>query len=141
MRLMAAGAATAWSFAMTEESAPTILVVDQEPQVLQVVRLVLSREGYQILMARSLREALRIAREHRGWIHLLLVDTFAPEAEDPEVINGLLSSRKEIRAVIISGAQSPQWPNARFLAKPFTPETLCRVVREALGGPAAAGAE
>jgi len=138
---MAAGAATKWSFAMTEESAPTILVVDEEPQLLEVVRLLLNRQGYQTLIARSLRGALRIAREHPGRIHLLMVDPFAPEAEDPEIIKHLLASREELRAVILSGAESPHWPGARCLAKPFTPEALLQLVRSSLAGAAGAGVE
>lgn len=132
MRLMAAKAMTPWSFAMTDESAHTILVVDEEPQILRLVCLILSRERYRVLAARSIQEAARLADEHHGFIHLLLIDGFVAGAADPGVIEQLRAACAQMQTVIMSDSETETQSGVRLLVKPFTPETLRQVVREAL---------
>jgi len=135
MRLMAAEATTNWSALMPEEGRRTILVVDEEPQLLQVIRVILGREGYEVLSARSLREAVRIAEEHAAPIHLLLIDALAPEARNPELLGRLCAGRTELKMVLMSDAEPQGWPapHAGFLVKPFNPDDLRQAIARAVG--------
>ncbi len=122
------------SFPMSTEVVPTILVVDEEPQLLRLIRLILDRDGYQVLPARSVREAVRICERHPGPIHLVLIDTLMPEAQNPELVQRLLS-RPGMKTIAMSDAGPEGWPGplAGYLGKPFSPEALRRAVCAALG--------
>jgi CheY-like chemotaxis protein len=56
------------------EAAKTILVVDDEPVVMQVARLVLTRNGYAVLEATTAAEAFAVADSHAGHIDLLITN-------------------------------------------------------------------
>lgn len=132
MRLMAAAATSRWAMVMSEKAATTVLVVDEEPQILQVVRVVLDREGYRVLSARSLREALRLAQQHPGAIRVLLVDAMLPQLDYPEALRQFAANQPHLRTVIMSDTQITPPAGAHLLVKPFTPQSLIEVVRTAL---------
>lgn len=135
MRLMPAEVMPSWSAPMSEQAVRTVLVVDEEPQLLEVVRMILEREGYQVLLAQSLRQGVRIAEQHSGPIHLLLIDALIPEAQNPELLGRLMAARAGMKAILMSDAQPLGWPLpfVGFLAKPFSPDEICRAVARALG--------
>ena len=67
-------------------SAPrTILVVDDDRSVLNVLGEVLGRHGYEVLAAKTPEEAIRTVQEHRSTIDLLLVDAVMPKISGPEL--------------------------------------------------------
>ncbi|HSN13735.1 MAG TPA: response regulator, partial [Anaeromyxobacteraceae bacterium] len=123
--------------------AETLLLVEDDDSVRRAVRRVLERLGYRVLVAATPGDALRIAREHAGTIHLLVTDVVMPEMDGGELASRLRGERPGIALLFTSGYPA-QLTSARgtlregvtFLAKPFAADQLAEKVREAL---AAAG--
>ncbi len=121
----------------------TVLVAEDEPAVRALVRKLMERDGYQVLVADDGVTALRIADGHEGPIHLLLTDIIMPHVGGRELAQRLRPHRPEMRVLYMSGytdeasRQDPIEAEAGFLQKPFTPEGLTLAVRAALGRPAA----
>jgi CheY-like chemotaxis protein len=117
----------------------TILLVEDETPLREVARHVLLTHGYDVVAAGSGPEALRISREHRGTIHLLLTDVVMPEMNGREVADRLLRERPGLRVLYMSGYTESSIVHHRvldsgvtLLQKPLTPELLVRKVREVL---------
>jgi CheY-like chemotaxis protein len=123
----------------------TVLLVEDEEQVRVLTRRLLQARGYRVLTTASGPEALRVAEQHVGPIHLLVTDVVMPGMSGREV--GLLVAQlhPEVRALYLSGYpdesvvhQGVLAPGTPFLQKPFTGEALARKVREVLDAPASA---
>jgi two-component system, cell cycle sensor histidine kinase and response regulator CckA len=106
-----------------------------------VVRI-LRRKGYGVLEAGDGEEALEVAREFDGPLHLLLTDVVMPRMQGPELAEQVRALRPGIRVVLMSGhTENPQVRGTRladafpFLPKPFNAVDLLREVRKALGEP------
>ena len=118
----------------------TVLLVEDHEAVRLVVREVLEAQGYRVLEA-SRAAAARLASEgHVGPIHLMIADVLMPDAIGPELALELRPARPEMKVLFISGhadatmgGQGLLNPQAAFLQKPFSPDTLARKVREILG--------
>jgi two-component system, cell cycle sensor histidine kinase and response regulator CckA len=117
----------------------TILLVEDEPGVRQLVQRVLSRKGYEILEARDVTHAAEIATEYGGPIQLLLSDVLMPGQSGPDLAKRIVASRPGIRVLYMSGFASRlsselglRGAGVNILHKPFTPETLAKTVRECL---------
>jgi len=122
----------------------TILVVEDQEALREMIREVLEEQGYTVLEASAGEEALAVAREHRGPIHLLLTDVVMPRMSGRELAERLASVRPETRALYMSGYSNGTISDRGMLAegaalieKPFTTESLARAVRETLDGPSA----
>ncbi|MDB6151317.1 MAG: Histidine kinase [Chthoniobacter sp.] len=119
--------------------AETVMVVEDEEIVRQLVCAVLSEQGYEVLCAPSGAEGLRMAHNYAGKIDLLVTDIIMPQMNGPEVARTLRLERPHVRVLFVSGYSDNDIgdhgilaPELRFLEKPFTPEVLCRKVREVL---------
>ena len=116
----------------------TILVVDDEPVVLDTVRDGLSAHGYQVLRAASGDEALQVAQAHQGSNALALVDVIMPGMSGPEVAQRLHASRPELKILFMSGFSTEVVvvhgldAGDPLLVKPFSLDTLGRKVHEIL---------
>ena len=117
----------------------SILVVDDEPFVLNAICGILRHAGYTVLTAAAPREALRIAQTHPGTIHLLLSDVVMPEMSGPSLSQLFAAIHPETLLLFVAGM--PYHPEIlervlprgqAFLAKPFRAEALVRKVRELL---------
>jgi hypothetical protein len=97
----------------------TVLVVERDPAVRDVVFEVLTDASYRVLTARTTADAVRIAGRADGPIDLLLTD---------------LDRQREGSLVALLREKRPQLTPLE-LPKPYTPERLQRAVREALGSP------
>ena len=120
----------------------TILLVEDENAVRELVREVLETSGYTVLVASNAQAALQAAEGHQGPIHLVLTDLVMPGMGGPELTRRLLSVRPETRTLYMSGYTSHSTVHngaletgLPFLQKPFTPEALARRVRELLDAP------
>ncbi len=118
----------------------TILLVDDERMVRNVVGAMLQRHGYTVLEAQDGAEALRICHEHAGPIHLLLTDVLMPEMNGRMLAERIRSFRPDIRILYMSGytgnvfpARSDSQSAIAYIQKPFSPAELARKVREILG--------
>jgi PAS domain S-box-containing protein len=117
----------------------TILVVEDEPGVRNLVRTVLAENGYRVLVAADILEALQISQRHGGPIDLLLTDVVLPHASGIEVAKHLQASRPNLRVLYMSGYtenavthQSALDTNVELLPKPFSFEQLLIRVRQLL---------
>jgi len=123
----------------------TVLLVEDAGRVRAVVREILETEGYRVLEARHGPEALRIAAEHAGPIHLLVTDVVMPHMSGRELARRLGAQRPAIPVLYMSGYTDDALerhdlagPGQAFLAKPFTPDALGALVRRLLDAPQAA---
>jgi PAS domain S-box-containing protein len=119
----------------------TILLAEDEPSVRAMVRGVLESNGYKVLEARDGEDALSIARDHKGPIHLLLSDVVMPRMGGRELAEALAPSHREMKVLFMSGYTDDAIvhhgvldPDMEFLQKPATPEAIARRVREVLDG-------
>jgi two-component system, cell cycle sensor histidine kinase and response regulator CckA len=117
----------------------TILVVDDEAQVRTLARDILLGAGYQVLEAEDGDQALRIADDHQGAIHVLLTDIMMPGINGKELADRFLVVRPDTKPIFMSGRAAEVISDAgvlipvdAFLAKPFTVERLLNKVRERL---------
>jgi PAS domain S-box-containing protein len=125
----------------TARGAETILLVEDEDMVRRLAEQSLVRAGYHVLVADGATEALRIARAHEGTIDLVVTDVVMPELPGPELVARLEAVRPGVPVLYVSGYADDTvmrygLPEERvsFLAKPFTPDSLSRRVREVLDG-------
>jgi two-component system cell cycle sensor histidine kinase/response regulator CckA len=125
----------------------TILLVEDEEQVLRLAVKVLEMRGYAVLRAGTGFEALILSGSHKGSIDLLLADVELDETMNGcELARLLRRARPEMRVLYTSGypldvsqenggetvrKETQEWL-AAFLPKPFTPSTLAENVRRAL---------
>jgi C4-dicarboxylate-specific signal transduction histidine kinase/CheY-like chemotaxis protein len=117
----------------------TLLVVEDEPALLAMGRLMLERLGYQVLTAASPGEAIRTAREHAGRIHLLITDVIMPEMNGRDLAKHLSDLFPELICLYMSGYSGDAIAHhgvldegVHFIQKPFSMQTLAARVREAL---------
>ncbi len=117
----------------------TLLVVEDEVAVRELVVRVLKAHGYQILEAGDGPEALQISEQHDGPIDLLLTDVIMPRMNGGELHERLRVPRPEMRVLYISGYTDDAIahhgvldPGTRLLSKPFSMEALIHAVRSAL---------
>ena len=120
-------------------TARTVLVVDDEPEVLELASEILRRVGYSVLEASDGGSALEVADRHQGAIHLLVTDMVMPGMSGRDLAERLRALRASLRVLYISGyVQDPAArvalasEHSAFVAKPFTPELLTDRVRELL---------
>ena len=104
----------------------TILIVDDEPEMRGVLREVLAPRAYAVLDTGDSEEALRIAREHCGPIHVLLTDVVMSGLEGPELAERMGPLRPEMKIRFMSAYEVVHRlkPGAVFLSKPFTVKEL-----------------
>jgi two-component system cell cycle sensor histidine kinase/response regulator CckA len=117
----------------------TILLVEDETPVRELVGKVLERHGYRVIGAATPDDAIALSVQESGPIHLLISDVVLPQISGAALAAQLHNTRPEMRmlfmsgytdsAIVQSGVLDQDTP---FLQKPFTPATLARKVREVL---------
>lgn len=118
----------------------SVLVVEDEPSVLRVTSILLDSLGYRVIAAAGPVEALRLAREHRGELDLLMTDLVMPEMNGRELARQVQGLYPRTRCLFVSGYTADVIthrgilePGVHFLAKPFTRVELAAKLREVLG--------
>ena len=117
----------------------TILLVEDEEAVRDLVREILSRLGYRVLVASHGIEALAVSDRFAEPIHLLLTDVIMPGMDGRELAERMMVARPDTRILFMSGYAEPPIPDDVLLQKPVTPDALARKVAEVLHQPALAG--
>jgi len=131
---------------MTSDDGPrgseTILLVEDQPEVRNLIRRVLEARGYHVLVAASGHDALRLTVHHVGTIDLLVTDVMMPGMSGREVALLLAPAHPRMRALYLSGYTQESImrdamlePGIAFLQKPFTADALAAKVREVLESP------
>jgi two-component system, cell cycle sensor histidine kinase and response regulator CckA len=117
----------------------TILLVEDEDGLRQVMERILTRRGYTVISASTAAQALDQAKRFPGTIDLLLTDVVMPITSGPDLAQRILELRPSMQVLFMSGyanAGAGVCAARRFLAKPFTPPVLLQAVRECLNPPA-----
>jgi PAS domain S-box-containing protein len=125
-----------------EPARETILVVEDDQDLRDVVERILTSSGYQVITAGSGRKAIEAARAHDGHIDLLLTDVVMPQMQGNELARLISSDRPDLRVLFMSGYAQPALgasgtlgPGAILLEKPFTEPTILALVRRVLEAP------
>jgi signal transduction histidine kinase len=126
------------------EGGETILLVEDEEQVLKLAQRVLERAGYCVVTASDAQAAVALANRHPGIIHLLVVDMMLPGLSGRELAAQLTIHRPAIKVLYVSGTSDDAIarhrvlsPGTEFLQKPFALGQLLHKVRKVLDAPLA----
>jgi len=116
----------------------TILVVEDEVTVKEMIKGVLQAQGYRVVCAGSAEEAQELFRRSDQPIDLLLTDVVMSGQSGPDLYTQLVTESPELRALFISGHTDPleekgERVRTSFLQKPFGVSDLAIRVREVLG--------
>lgn len=123
-----------------QRGSETILLVEDDEAVRQLILHVLQRSGYVTLEARNAREAMALCAQYTQPIHLMITDMVMPGMSGRELVEHLTVRRPEMRVLYISGYaadrafsdQGLSIGETPFLQKPFTPQAFSYKIREVL---------
>ncbi|MEY2411214.1 MAG: two-component system, cell cycle sensor histidine kinase and response regulator CckA [Verrucomicrobiota bacterium] len=126
--------------AIAEGGDETILVVEDEPALRDLVQEILEHKGYRVISAATGLQALKVWEERGKEIDLLFTDIMMPEGvSGRELADHVLRDNPDLKVIYSSGYSldvvSPDFvikEGTQFLQKPYNPETLARTVRECL---------
>jgi two-component system cell cycle sensor histidine kinase/response regulator CckA len=121
-----------------ERGTETIMVVEDDESVRDLVRIMLETKGYNVLAVAGAEDAERLCTDE---VDLLLTDVVMPEVNGRALAERLSLTSPAMRILFMSGYSDEAVyrhgeisPNAAFIEKPFTDRTLARKVREVLDG-------
>ncbi len=117
----------------------TILLVEDDPAILEMITMMLEGMGYTLLAANSPDKAIRLAREHAGEIRLLMTDVIMPEMNGRDLAIHLVSLYPRLKRLFMSGYTANIIAHhgvldegVSFIQKPFTRQELGEIVRKVL---------
>lgn len=118
----------------------TVLVVEDERDVLDLCVYMLEELGYKVIAANRPTEAIKGIRDYKGDIHLLITDVIMPEMNGKELATAIKEIRPIIKCLFMSGYANNAivhngiiMDDTTYLQKPFTFHDLSFKIREALG--------
>ncbi len=119
-----------------------VLLVEDEPDILSICKLMLENGGYRVLDATSPSEAIRIAEEHKGEIQLLVTDVVLPEMNGCDLSKRVQITSPNLKTLFMSGYSSDIVENegkldrgVNYLQKPFPIKSLLVAVQKILNPP------
>jgi CheY-like chemotaxis protein len=121
---------------MSAREGMTILVVDDEPDLLELVRMVLKGDGHEVIVAANGREALTIVDEHTP--NLILLDMRMPVMNGWEFAAELKTRQAPVPSIVVmtaaedAAARASEIGAAGFIGKPFNIRVLLDEVRRQL---------
>ena len=117
----------------------TVLAVDDDPTMLELVEELLTPMGYQVLSAASGEEALEMMASQERKIDLLLTGVMLPGIKGQDLAKQLLLSCPDVNVLFMSGYLCPSMAHKgsetrfeAFIQKPFAPNSLLRKMRKLL---------
>jgi CheY-like chemotaxis protein len=120
----------------------TVLLVEDEEMVREMAKEILEESGYLVLEAKHGHEALLVAEQYRGHIHLMLSDVVMPQMSGRVLAEHFASLRKDMKVLYMSGYTDDAIVHhgvldegTAFIEKPFTPNALAHKVWEILNTP------
>jgi len=120
----------------------TILLVEDQEGVRNLICEVLQKNGYSVLSAGSGTEALTVMREHHGQMHMVLTDVVMPHMGGRQLVELIATQYPGTKVLMMSGyaeefaiTEKIAGVDVYFLDKPFTPEALLSTVRHVLDAP------
>lgn len=119
-----------------------VLLVEDEPAVRSLVRLLLESHGYRVLQAQSGTEALELCKQQGERIDLLITDLVMPVMGGQQLAAAMQAEYPDVRVLFLSGytddaieRHGPLPQKIHFMQKPFVASDLMRLVREVLDAP------
>jgi len=117
----------------------TVLAVDDDPDLLELLKEVLIPQGYKVLIASNGEEALKMTASQQEKIDLLLTDVILPGIKGQELAKELQALSPDLNVLFMSGYLCPSMANSTpdkkceaFIQKPFTFNSLLRKIRSLL---------
>jgi PAS domain S-box-containing protein len=119
----------------------TVLIVEDNVQVKNLVHEILKTRGYKVLMAENGREAMTLLAAHDAPVDLLLTDVIMPEINGKELFARITKKRPDMKVLYMSGYTANVIAHhgvldekVQFIQKPFSATTLAAKAREVLNG-------
>jgi two-component system cell cycle sensor histidine kinase/response regulator CckA len=128
----------------SKRGSETILLVEDDSMLRELVTEILQTCGYQVLVASEPLEAETISAQRNGHIDLLLTDVVMPVMNGHELAKRITATRRDTKVMYMSGYTDDLVSldaGTHFLQKPFTPSTLTEKIREVLDQPTNTNAE
>ena len=117
----------------------TVLLVEDDAALLNMTRAMLVRQGYTVLPASTTAEALQLAKQHPGEIHLLMTDIVMPDMNGRDLAKTLMPIRPHLKRLFMSGYTAEVIAHhgvldegVRFIQKPFSMKDLVAKLRDVL---------
>ena len=125
-----------------EAGSETIVVVDDQPVVLEFCRVTLERAGYKVFTASNAEQALSFFEPNRSPVDLALIDIVMPGMSGIELSKRLEALNLSVRIVLMSGYSPDEVKRVvgehacqyRCMWKPFEARTLVQMIKNALDG-------
>jgi DNA-binding response OmpR family regulator len=121
---------------VTSPERPTVLVVDDEEDLRDIMRRMLERRGYDTLVAGDSESAIATCRDHEGAIDVLVTDLGLPGASGGELSRAAVALRPQMGVIYISGlpkdiavTKGLIGDDALMVKKPFTSDGLLEALR------------
>ncbi len=118
----------------------TLLLVEDDPETLTMLRISLKNLGYTVLTAQTAHAALQLMRHHENTVSLLVSDIVLPDLSGPELYEGLRGGRPDLKALFMSAYPGEAilqrgmiTSGTPFISKPFTAAALAQRIRDVLG--------
>ncbi len=112
---------------------PRLLIIDDEPTLLDLLRRYLGRLGYEVETHSNLEDAISHFQAEPDAYSVAITDLSLPTLSGEEVIERLREIRPDLPAIITSGyPYQPRNADIGFLQKPFLPQMLAEAVEKAL---------
>jgi two-component system cell cycle sensor histidine kinase/response regulator CckA len=119
----------------------TVLLVEDEQNVRELVADYLRGAGYQVIEAEDGDHALKVASAHKGPIHILVTDVVMPHMSGPELAAKLTDARQAMKVLFISGYTDDTVfrhgvleGGVAYLQKPFNLKAISQKIRDVLSG-------
>lgn len=119
---------------------PTILVVDDEPSVLDFIGAVFRRRGYGVLTSSDGRDALAVCERHAAEIDLAIIDVVMPLMGAGDLLPALKAKHPGMKVLLTSGYSESEarrlcagYPDAAFVQKPYTAQKIAAIAEGLLG--------
>jgi two-component system cell cycle sensor histidine kinase/response regulator CckA len=120
--------------------AQTVLIVDDEPQLLRLLVRIFEREGFEVLSAETADDAIELFDRHAERIDGLVLDVVIPPKGAVPVLESVRPRRPDVALMLVSGEQLEdelkdmlEELGGVFMRKPFPPKTLLARFKEMLG--------
>jgi two-component system sensor histidine kinase EvgS len=122
-----------------EGQGETVLLVEDEPAIMKMSKIMLENRGYRVLAANKPGEAIRYTSQHSGKIHLLITDVIMPEMNGRDLADQLHTPYPDIRVLFMSGCTADVIArhgvldkNVHFIQKPFSKKDIAVMIRKVL---------
>jgi PAS domain S-box-containing protein len=126
-------------FPSIKHGTETVLIAEDDAQVREMIKAVLTGFGYTVLMAGDGEDAIRVFHENKDNIQLLIIDVIMPKKNGKEIYEAIKRVRPDIKAIFTSGYDANVIHKKgileggfEFISKPILPDEMLRKVRDVL---------